>query len=856
MPLICKASEEPKYDIIDIFLKVRQVGNFNVPALILGKQLYLPVNVIFDLLKIKNNPSATMDTVTGFLINPQATFIISKPLNRITYNGEAFNLNPDCLIREEGGLYLRSDYFGRIFGLTCTFNFRALSAGMDTRLDLPVIREMRQEMMRSNIRKLKRERKADTTIRCEYPLFRLGVADWGTVVTHQLQGNTDARLNLSLGAALAGGDATVALSYQNNYRFDPAKQYYLWRYVDNDQRFLRQMKIGTIPSQAVSTILAPVLGVQFTNTPTTYRQSFGTYRLSKFTEPNWIVELYVNNVLVNYTRADASGFFTFEIPLVYGNSTIQLRFYGPWGEERSSEENIVIPFTLVPQKELEYTVSTGQVMDKTNGQLARVNLNYGLSRYMTVGGGIEYLSSITSSPFMPFVNTTFKVASNLLVSAEYMHHVRSKGVISYRLPSDLQLELDYIRYAKGQQAINNRSFEERKAIVSVPLRTPGFVMFSRLTLSQIISPQTIYDIKTRYSDIPKTRYTSAELMLTSAFRSISTSLTTYGLFIGDKQPYLYSDLSLAFRLPAGFIFKPQARYDYEQSKFMTARAELEKQLSGKGFLNIAYEKNFYSRFTNFMIGMSLDLSFIRTAFSASRTNQTTTLIQSAAGSLLYNNKAGYTGMSSRSGIGRAGIIIIPYLDINANHRRDASEPKVAGLHVRVNDGRIATATADTTIPVLNLEPYISHYIELDDKDLGNIAWQVKTKTYNITVGANQLKSIEVPVAVAGEVSGMVYLKKEGKERKGQGRIIVAFYNKNSKLVGKTLTEPDGFFSYLGLPPGSYTARIDEKQLSGLQLVSSAASLPFTIVSSTNGAIVEGLEFTISPSSKDTLARGS
>ena len=60
------------------------------------------------------------------------------------------------------------------------------------------------------------------------------------------------------------------------------------------------------------------------------------------------MELYVNNVLVDYVKADASGFFTFEVPLVYGNSLVKLRYYGPWGEEHSREQTISIPFNFLP----------------------------------------------------------------------------------------------------------------------------------------------------------------------------------------------------------------------------------------------------------------------------------------------------------------------------------------------------------------------------------------------------------------------------------------------------------------------------------------------------------------------------
>ena len=78
------------------------------------------------------------------------------------------------------------------------------------------------------------------------------------------------------------------------------------------------------------------------------------------------MELYVNNVLVDYVKANASGFFSFEVPLVYGNSDIKLRFYGPWGEERTKIQRITIPFNFLPPKEFEYTVSSGTVEDGSN----------------------------------------------------------------------------------------------------------------------------------------------------------------------------------------------------------------------------------------------------------------------------------------------------------------------------------------------------------------------------------------------------------------------------------------------------------------------------------------------------------
>ena len=75
------AQEEPEYDEIPVFLEIPRVGGFEIPAVIKGEELYLPVTDLFDFLKIRNVPSSDLETITGFFINPEAEYFISRPDN-------------------------------------------------------------------------------------------------------------------------------------------------------------------------------------------------------------------------------------------------------------------------------------------------------------------------------------------------------------------------------------------------------------------------------------------------------------------------------------------------------------------------------------------------------------------------------------------------------------------------------------------------------------------------------------------------------------------------------------------------------------------------------------------------------
>jgi hypothetical protein len=831
------AQEKPDYDETSIVLDVPRVGGGDIDAVIKEKEVYLPVTALFDFLKITNKPSVGLDTITGFFITQEAVYRIDRVNNLISYGEKSFKLDPGDLIKTESNLYLRAYYFGKIFGLDCIFDFRNLSVKIITKLELPAIREMRLEEMRQNMTRLRGDVKADSTIGRSYPLFHFGTADWSAFATEQLKGPAETRLNLSLGSIIAGGEAIASLNYDNKEPVTEKQQYYLWRHVNNDNRALRQVMAGKIATYSLSSIYDPVVGVQITNTPTTFRRSFGSYTLSDKTEPGWIVELYVNNVLIDYVKADASGFFKFEVPLVYGNSMIKIKFYGPWGEERTSERNIIIPFNFIPKNLLEYIVSAGIVEDTLHSRFSRTSINYGLTRGMTVGGGFEYLSSVTSGHLIPYANTSFRLASNLLLSGEYDYTVRAKGTLSYRLPLNLQIDLNYIKYDKDQKAINYNYREERKVVVSMPVRLYKISVYNRLTISQLV--------------LPTTNYTTGEWMFSGSLLRVNTNITTYALFIGNVSPYIYSNLSLSFRIPAGFTLLPQAQYSYSDKKLLSIKIGIEKRMLQHAFFNLSYEQNFTSKLRMIELGFRYDFKFSQTGFSTRLTDDYTTLIQYAMGSIINDSKTGYLGTNNIASVGKGGITIIPFLDINANGKWDAGEPKVNGLKLRTSGGRIERNDKDTTIRIMGLEPYTYCFIEFDQNSFDNIAWRLHKMTLSVAVDPNTLKLIEIPINIVGEVSGMVIINKE-RLNLGLARIIINFYSKDQKLVGRTLTEEDGYFSYLGLTFGNYIARIDSVQLQKLNMVSVPKSINFNINSNMEGDFVDGVDFTVKVNTPETV----
>jgi len=825
-PLV-SAQDEPLYDEISVYVKLPHIGVGEIDALIRDEDVYLSVTGLFDFIKIRNIPSDDFDVIEGFWINPEAVYIIDRPGNNIVFDGRTWDLGEGDLVRSDNGLYLKLPWYGKVFGLECRFTFRDLTVIIDTKQELPGIREMKLSEMRANLTRLKGDIQVDTTIERSYPGFRFGMADWSVYAIEQPEGVSQARLNLSLGSVIAGGEATASLNYFTGDPFQEKQQYYLWRHVNNDRTFLRQIMAGKIITQATASIYDPVIGIQLTNTPTSFRRSFGSYTLTDKTEPGWSVELYVNNVLVDYIKADASGFFTFEVPLVYGNTMVKLKFYGPWGEERTREQNLTIPYNFIPQKELEYTVSAGVVEDSVWSRFSRAGVSYGATRFLTLGGGAEYLSSVAATPVMPFINASLRLPGNVLLSGEYTHGVRARGRLSYRFPANIQMDLDYIHYDKDQKAINYNYLEERRASLSIPFRIKKFSAYSRMSYYQIV--------------LPLTNYTTAEWMLAGSVLGVNTNLTTYGIFIGENDPSIHSQLSFALRLPGEFLIMPQAQYSYSDGEFMTAKLGLEKRVFEKGYVNLSWERNFRHNITMGELGVRYDFSFAQTGLSARQTNRQSTFVQYARGSFINDRPSGWLKADNRTNVGRGGISVIPFLDLNANGRRDPGEPKAQGLNIRSSSGTLERCEKDTTIHITGLEPYVRYYLEVDENNFENISWRLDKKTYAVVADPNMLKLIEIPIYVRGEATGTVMFTENG-VKKGLGRVIVNFYNSSDEITGRALTEEDGYFSWFGLPPGMYQVRIDTAQLMRLNLVSEPDSIGFSIMTNSEGDYVEGLDF--------------
>jgi len=836
-----KSSPVITFDELPMDVYIGADLSFNINTIISNTDsLYIDIEELFKKLAIPCVISNSGNSLGGFIGNESNTYIIDFNTNQIDVGDKTYNAH-ERIINEKGTMYIESNLLAEAFGISLAFNPRSLYLDLKTNIELPIFKQRKLEEARQNISFLQDNQiAADTFVNRDYHLFKFGMFDWALSSTQTVNGPANNFFAIGLGAELLYGEANFSYYYNNQYKFDRTQIDYLWRYVNNDNLVVKQAMVGKVPHLTIAYLKSPLVGASVTNASTTIRKASGYYTINDYTQPNWTVELYINSQLVAFTTADASGLYLFQVPIVYGYTTLTLKFYGPGGEVRIEERTINVPYTILPAKEIEYIVSGGVLEDSASSLFSKAELAYGVSRIFTVAGGMEYLSSIATGAYIPYAKATLQPFSKMTINAEYAYGVRIKSRLSYYFWKNALLEFNFVRNKEGQQATIFNANEERMASLYVPFGLKKFSGYLKADYTQYV-----------YSEL---NYNQGNLMLSVHYRQFSANNSTHVNWNSYGNAYVTDDLALSVSFRKGYIIRTLAQHNVSDNKLLTLKAEIEKRVS-KAYISASYQRNMQFDNNTFNLNFKYYFSFARTAVSVFSSNNKVSIAEGAQGSLAFGGDD-YVQAGNNTSVGKGGILLYPFLDLNQNGIFDKGEHLVLLNSVRISGGMPIISEKDSLVRISGLNAFSSYIVEFTDNGLENIAWQFTYKTYQILVDPNQFKRVDIPIISMGEVNGMVYLK-EGDNLNGIGRITFQIYDKEGNKVTEILSEYDGYLNYLGLKPGVYKACLDPDQLQNLNLTVSPLCHEFTIQTTEDGDIVNGLDFTLTKTNiEDTLPHPS
>lgn len=798
-------SESRSFDPVLISLKASKLGATEIPALIEGQTLYLSVTDLFDFLKIKSTPLSD-GIIEGYVMDQHDAYQINLQKNIITYNDSIYNLPPRALQEMDGFVFLNSNSFGEVFGLNCEFDYRSLAATLITELELPIYRQIRRDLMRKNMG-IGQIEDADTVLRKKYSLLKLGGLDWDLSMNKWVglapreegeskNSSVPSRGSLNLGGELAYGDFQARITWFGIPKLDYRNVNFRWKKVLTDQKALTQITLGRINGASFSSIFHPIDGITLTNTPPVARKAFGFHTIREFTRPFWIVELYLNNGLVDFVKTDESGLYLFEFPLNYGTNKLQLKFFGPNGEEEIQEESLFVPFILLPKKDLIYQINAGVVHGLKFEKIANAQLNYGLTKSITLGAGLEYFSGLRDRLLIPRLTSSTKLGNNMMISSEWLPGLKTSGVWNARTNKGIVLDLSFEKLKEGQEAFPQlRYLSLMRFSGTIPFKTKRKVYSSRINFTEFVYPS---------SRIQTLRW-SLNGDLFGAFSNFSTYASRY-----NGNIFLTSTLQQTYRLPANWRMNGRVQVNFQSMDYSNFMIGFEKALPRDLRITTFYQTDF--KFQKPIMGFSLkfNLGVFQGVTNARLQGDEMLINQSLMGSVSHDEVSRNLTFSSRSELGRALLIILPFLDINNNDVKDKDEPYQFELSVKVKGASASKDPNSGVTRVKNLIPYQDYLIELDENSLADISWRLDYKKIQLNIKPGNSNKLEVPIKVVHEVEGKVLLNNEA-----QGGIKVQFFDDQKRMIKEVVSQRDGSFYYSDLKTGSYTFQPDTTQLETL-----------------------------------------
>lgn len=839
---------------VEVLLSFQQpsVGNVYVNSIydVEKDEVFIPVIEMFNLLEINIQPDIKDFTVRGNFISSSHPYVIDLSVMLVQCGKTTYKMTRADFRLGETDYYLSPKVFEDVFGLKFTADIDQLVLRLETSLTLPIQTRKAREQSREKIG----ENGNSTT---DFPLAYQQKRSiyGGSMVDYSI--NCDyAPHSLNLGYAFTGGMELLGGDLQGTVNGSNSVNGYnslttnnlLWRYAIRDNPFIS----GIMAGQTSTTGLQPIAikGLSLTNDPIEPRQMYETTMIDGTTEPESEVELYVNERLTEFQRADALGYYRFNVPITYGTTRISLHIFTPSGQIIVSDKQMQVPFTFLPKGVLSYNLQAGRTdnyaIDTLQDQwIAHGKIAMGLTNWLTASVGTQYLGN-TFNPENLFYygSMSARVAKQYLLNLDAAPHnfYRLTGSVIYA--SNLSLNLAYTRFDGASIFNSTNATDNLLANIYIPFRVFGVNTGFRFGGEHDIMPNAS---QTTYRTDLNMRLGKADVRLNyRGYLNNTNSLSGFGL--GTLTSGVTYTLARTPGIPVyvrGMYVRAQSQYSLWDKKFQMTEINFSRTLSKNGRLDLALAYNHLTNVINTRISLTLDLNSIRSVTSAYVSGIKASARQSLTGSLGWDTQNGKIVPSNRQQVGRSGVAVLLFVDNNNDGKYNKGDKLLPYRGVKLDKTTTMQIGRDSILRLTQLQSYYKYNLSVNRNAIPDPTLVPLKDNFSFIADPNQFKQIEIPFYRGGIAEGAVFVNRDGKEV-GQGglRLVMKAVDKEFQTVVRTMS--DGNFYVMDLAPGKYTMEIDSIQLGFLNVTCNPKKIEFEIKALAEGDYVEGLNITLTP----------
>lgn len=837
----------------EVYLEFRYRGVINtlIIAYYHNDEFYLPVSELFNTFQIDNNRDGL--SISGNFSTKQTPYSIDLSSTRISFGDKVYPITKDDYILSDLDNYIRAELFATIFNLNFSVNFNNLSLGLETQETIPVVerlfREQRRKVADGN--RYTQER-YDLKYDREHPFLDLGFLDYN-LSSNTIPNGTVYNANTNIGAQFNGGDlqGTIYGSYSNNFS-NIASRNLRWRYMFRNNKAISRLLIGQAQTDGISS--QAYTGIKISNEPIEPRRSFDEFPILGTTIPQSEVELYLNNLLIDFQEADAGGNYQFLAPVSYGANQVDLKIYGPTGQIIERASRIQVPFNFQPKGIFNYNFNAGQLNTPLIGttkkdMTVQASGAYGISNWLTGGLGVEYYESYHKSLPTLTGNLSSRISNKYILTLEAATEAYIRSTLSATFSNFASFNIDVTEYKPVSGfSIYNTSNDQRRIIGSL------FYPFQIASIPFNIRLSSFTRVRNNLTTNNYSINTSSKFNnLNVRFGFNNRSENEFDIFSLSNSASLENSITYNVsnqrgipKFFRGAFLRSQLRYQPAQKQFDSAELLVSQTVFKKGRIQFAFGKNFAQNYNTFRFSFVFDFNKIRSSSTFSNINNSNSFTQNVRGSVGYDSNYENFILTSRDQVGRAGAAVKLFVDNNNNGTFDDGDDSIPSNAVRLKRSGATSQTKNGILYFTQMQPYYYYNMEVNKGALKNPMLVPNFEKFGVITDPNRFKKIEIPFYMSGVIEGSVERLFEGGLKNGIGGLKLNLISQSRDFSQELRTFSDGSFYSYEVPPGKYTLSVDNSQLEILNVKSMPEKLTFEVKALPDGDFIEGLSILLVP----------
>jgi len=815
-------------------------GEF-IEALDFSTQVFLPLNDLVQYfefpIKIEGGNRAS-----GYFFAPENDFVFDLNSKELRIAGRRLDLSRRDVRQIKGQVYISTEALTSWFGIACTLDRNQGSIHFETERLFP---KEEQEQRQKRWSRLLRETQGQTD--ADFPTLKNDYAPVGypsldvslsTSYAHQSQkaaqsttpgpltGNYNIQGSQELGYLTSqfyaqGSSTTKSL---DNARFvagraDPAGNLLGGLHATS-------FAVGDVTSPSLSFVTSNALGrgATITNRNENTSENFDVRSFSGDSVPGYEVELYRNNALLGFQTVDANGRYSFkDIPILYGENTFRLVFYGPQGQREERVETVSAASALLKEGQFEYTLGALQrgfgLLPTTTHESTNINapngnqyvggFRYGLTSNYSFGAAVAE-TLLADGPHRYLTTSSGSSLFGVLSETSYARDMTTggwaSGVSVLGGFSDISLRGRYRRFNNFiSESVNSQDVPrtsearlEANSQIYVPLLqefSAGLGALRETFVNTDLVPRYTYDFRLSKS-LWGLSFTNDINYIIDSERRVQD---VFGV-----QTRLWD---INFRTTGVYDLKPDQQF---RTASVMADYKLDDRLSGQTQL----ERDMASGQTS--VNQNINWDFDK--FRLSLNNSTNTKGDYTVGlnvlfSLSHDEINNRWRMNPQQVTGGGAIAGRVFIDENNNGIFDDGEKIVPDAGIRVN--RAAVKLDENGYFASPVTPYQPSKVEVSLGNLSDPLLTPKTRGYQVITRPGDTVIADFPLVHTTIIDGNTFFLEEDGSKRELGNIVIELQDADGKPMRRILSEVDGYYNFDKVPAGDYWISVPDEVLDSM-----------------------------------------